>query len=74
LALTQSNDGLKWEREGNKTMTKSNFTEAELRSMGASLMGSVRSERKAAAARENGKLGGRPPLKGKRKSRQKAKA
>jgi hypothetical protein len=34
--------------------------DTEWRRMAARLMGSVRSEKKAAAARQNGKLGGRP--------------
>ena len=50
-------------------MNIKNLTAAEkaaIRSFAAHVMGSVHSERKAAASRENGKKGGRPPGKDKK--------
>jgi len=43
-----------------KSQDSQNQEEAKKRSEAAALMGRVKSPRKAEAARENGKLGGRP--------------
>ena len=71
MTLTQTNAGFKV-KGMHETMSKTKLTEAEMRSAAASLMGSVRSERKAAAARENGKKGGRPRKKGSKAARRRA--
>lgn len=49
------------------------MNDTEARSEAAAVLGRSKSEAKAAAARENGKLGGRPRIKGNSHDRRKAK-
>ena len=70
VRLSPSRDGLHWdELDAHASLTGLVAKALNLREWAPRIMGQVRSEAKAKAARENGKKGGRPRKTGKERSR-----